>query len=531
MSPSKHWLSPSNPAPSVELRPERALLTPAWIGSLLALGANDHLLKGAGVLPDALTGKLSDVAGMMVAPALLAALTRTTSRRGLFLCHLAVGAVFAAINLSHEAAGLWSALMGAVAVPWKITVDPTDLLALPALALSWRALTPAMSRPLPARPLRALEGALAGTGLALSIATSPAPPADDFFQPIFADAFVFNNTDHDVIVRVRELDRESVQFDCEELAADPDGTLTEAVFGEVSTWTISPGGVASARGDSWGDLDTSSECYAVLVEGDAMPSTLLFWESGDLTAQWIERAPTDDEKVRGSIVLTDDDDQLAVEVNPPSLVHALAVVDDPVDGACVEQPDGERLAWSRAPATTVRIAGIDVGPDGCIAVQFGTMTDAKTDWYVCMEPSLFPFEVGEWVIPYDGGDFIHLKRVADPQDPVAVPQAELKLFAGSETPAPFDVVVSLRPDTSCALAPDACGTVSRAASLSATRIGQDGTLPIAVGQTVTLPGAGTTVDLRLVHAQERVVVASSCSEGPPTLGGDIELIATLRETP
>src|SRR5687768_2023818 len=127
-----------------ELRPARALLSPTWLFALAVLAVNDHLLKGAGLLPGVLTGKLSDFAGMLVAPALLAALLGVTSRRGLLHCHIAVGLVFALINLSPACADAWSWLMGLVGFPWTITVDPTDLLALPALALGWRVLVPAM---------------------------------------------------------------------------------------------------------------------------------------------------------------------------------------------------------------------------------------------------------------------------------------------------------------------------------------------------------------------------------------------------
>ena len=132
-----------------ELHPARALLTATWLVALAVLALNDHVLKGAGVLPGALTGKLSDFAGMIVAPVLLAVLLRVRSRRGLLACHAAVGAVFAGINLSPELAAAWSQLMGLV-WPWHITVDPTDLVAIPALALGWRALVPAMTRPAPA---------------------------------------------------------------------------------------------------------------------------------------------------------------------------------------------------------------------------------------------------------------------------------------------------------------------------------------------------------------------------------------------
>ncbi|MGB1014472.1 MAG: hypothetical protein ACPG4T_10095, partial [Nannocystaceae bacterium] len=121
-------MMPRKLAKAAPLTPSHALLTPAWLASLAVLVINDHVLKGAGLLPDALTGKLSDVAGMLVAPSLLAALTGTKTTRGLVACHAAVAAVFAGINVSHGFANLWSSAMGLVGMPWSITTDPTDLL-------------------------------------------------------------------------------------------------------------------------------------------------------------------------------------------------------------------------------------------------------------------------------------------------------------------------------------------------------------------------------------------------------------------
>jgi hypothetical protein len=56
------------------LDPRAGLAHPAWWLALALLALNDHVLKGAGLLPAWLTGKLSDVAGLVVAPVLLAAL-------------------------------------------------------------------------------------------------------------------------------------------------------------------------------------------------------------------------------------------------------------------------------------------------------------------------------------------------------------------------------------------------------------------------------------------------------------------------
>ncbi|HGG58092.1 MAG TPA: hypothetical protein ENK31_09885, partial [Nannocystis exedens] len=347
------------------LHAERALLSPLWIASLAVLSLNDHLLKGSGILPDVLTGKISDVAGMLVAPALLAALTRTKSRRGLFLCHLAVGAVFAAINLSADAASAWSALMGLTGTPWQITVDPSDLLVLPALFLSWKALLPSMKKPVPRARVRALEGSLAAAGLCFSVATSEGDPwggegEDWWTNPVIADTYVQNISDVSTVVRIRQL-REDVEVDCFELAASP-GTISEEVFGPAQAYTLDTGNVAALR-----DTSLSADCYAVLLEGDTFPQTLVFWEDGDIQVDWIEG----DEAQAGGLLLDWDGDRHTIEARKtPELIQELADPDEPPAGACMPQEDGARLAWTRFAGGDHRIAAIDVGPDGCLAIDF-----------------------------------------------------------------------------------------------------------------------------------------------------------------
>lgn len=49
---------------------------PVALAAVAVLAANDHLLKGSGLLPGALTGKLSDVAGLFFFPLLLSAAIR-----------------------------------------------------------------------------------------------------------------------------------------------------------------------------------------------------------------------------------------------------------------------------------------------------------------------------------------------------------------------------------------------------------------------------------------------------------------------
>lgn len=119
-----------------DLFPANALTHPAFLFSAALLFFNDHVLKGAGVLPGWVTGKLSDFAGLMVAPVILAWCLRVRSRRAFAAAHVAVGAVFSALEVSPS-------LATAVATsidPWmttRIVADLGDLIALPALLVSF----------------------------------------------------------------------------------------------------------------------------------------------------------------------------------------------------------------------------------------------------------------------------------------------------------------------------------------------------------------------------------------------------------
>lgn len=138
------------------LVPARALLHPAWAASLALLVLNDHVLKGSGLAPGWLTGKLSDVAGLVVAPVLLAAILRARTRLGVAAAHVVIGAGFAALEMSSSLTALARAAYGLVGLPWHSTRDVTDLLALAVLPLAYlltvRAGSPA--RPVGIRPAR-----------------------------------------------------------------------------------------------------------------------------------------------------------------------------------------------------------------------------------------------------------------------------------------------------------------------------------------------------------------------------------------
>ena len=134
----------------------RALLHPAALAAIALLVLNDHLFKHR--FGGWWTGKLSDVAGLAVFPLLLAAaielLGRPMGRRGVTAVAALTGTMFAAIKLWGPAGDLYRVGLAMAQWPFRalaafaagdaappighvqLTADPTDLLALPMLALS-----------------------------------------------------------------------------------------------------------------------------------------------------------------------------------------------------------------------------------------------------------------------------------------------------------------------------------------------------------------------------------------------------------
>ena len=118
-------------------RMPRAVVHPLWWAAVGVLLLNDHVLKAAGVLPGWLNGKLSDVVGLIVLPPLLALLFGADRPGRRMLAIVVSGAALASVNLWPAAARGLEVAMGALGLSARVWVDPTDLLALPALLLAW----------------------------------------------------------------------------------------------------------------------------------------------------------------------------------------------------------------------------------------------------------------------------------------------------------------------------------------------------------------------------------------------------------
>jgi hypothetical protein len=158
----------------------------AWLGhpvtllSLAVLVLNDHLLKAA--YPGLVTGKLSDVAGLVLAPPLLAAvvmllLPRVPGRFVAVAALVATGVGFTVVNASPAGAAAASHLWSLVAGPSRMYADLTDLFTLPALLVAWWVWRRVRHREVPPRFVR-----LARVLIVLPVATM-AVAATSIYEP------------------------------------------------------------------------------------------------------------------------------------------------------------------------------------------------------------------------------------------------------------------------------------------------------------------------------------------------------------
>ena len=125
-------------------------LHPLTLAAVALLVLNDWVLKPR-FGPSLVTGKLSDLAGLVFAPVVLSAalglvlhgaarlgarVDPSLSRRRLLACTIATGAVFAAVKLDPGAARVLVEVIARLGRPAAIYLDRSDLLCLPALALA-----------------------------------------------------------------------------------------------------------------------------------------------------------------------------------------------------------------------------------------------------------------------------------------------------------------------------------------------------------------------------------------------------------
>ncbi len=550
-------LSRSNPAPDAAaqlaepIAPERALPTLPWIASLALLVVNDHILKGSGLLPGVLTGKLSDFAGMIVAPVLLATLVRARSRSTLMACHVAVGSVFAGIQLSVPFANLWSSAMGLFGHPWTITSDPTDLIALPMLAVSWHVLVPKMRADAAARSVEFRQlavGSLSAVGLWASVATSDIDagidPDGQWYEDVYGNLVINNANDHDIAVFVRPL-RAEIVLDCEAVASDPGRLLPTQAFGEAVHWTLPARTNLAMTGAGW-------DCSAAWVGGEGVPPTILFWSNVEHPLAWFPGQTFEGDGRGPDETALVFDSQGASWVGGESFRFAVETTSPEQPESC-ESTSDERIDWdaSMPLERPLELLALDYGPDGCFELELAdAWTETNSTSYLCAPESALPFATGEFIEFSEvatGGvqRWLTVQRL-DPMTGVVVlaadgePELRVDLLRGTSVVENLGWMlgshsVTAIPRPSCEWSVDeACVTNQRPFDLAIG--GVEGTVG-AGDPTVVLVdpiGGGDSIrqrELTLVHAQERAVVDPTCVEGTTGLGFDLDAVVVSRPAP
>ncbi len=268
----------------------RALLTPFWCGALGLLILNDHILKAA--YPGLVTGKLSDVAGLFLVPALSSAMLPLRSMKQVKLVAACAGALFAAINLFPEVALIFDRLASHV-MPFHTTADPTDVWTLLALVPGVALITRQLDQTRPHSRVRMNTSRALVLAGALACIASGRPPEDDRIS----GAAQFNGT-VTILNQTNELHNITIQqlgtnfsFNCEDVARDPESILTPELFENSNTQAFTvplfSGEEIAVDPNEWNDswnftTGGSSTCPAFLVQSNALPDIVVFYEGNFL---------------------------------------------------------------------------------------------------------------------------------------------------------------------------------------------------------------------------------------------------------
>ena len=278
--------APQRGSPTVDARPlalplALAGMPVAWWVALCVLILNDHALKGAGLLPTALTGKLSDFAGLVVAPLLLCAALRVRTERGRGLAFLVVCGAFAALKLSPPLAHAVGAWLTRAGLRSRLWCDPTDLLAL--CVVPWAmGLARALNDRRPAW-VTPRQGARWGRRLGLAVAalactaTSSAGPVQTRLSP----PFVINWTRTPIDVEIT-----TSTFPCGGRPGDGDQGAAAgagaATVGTTHTQTLPPRQLYVLV-DPVPDAGTAPQCGEALLRAAGAGAVRVSWSADAAT--------------------------------------------------------------------------------------------------------------------------------------------------------------------------------------------------------------------------------------------------------
>lgn len=379
-------------APSPTLHP--VLRHPVlWVAGIV-LVVNDHLLKGSGWVPGVITGKLSDFAWLVVAPVILAALlgARSSAHRALVVGFFV--ALFGVTELSQAAADALSSWVVRLGIPCRLWADPTDLIALSVLPLTWHLMAQGTEASRPGRLDGALGRVALGLGIFASVATTePGPPTWT------TGAYLVNRSGAGLDVRVRWT---TASIDCEGLeGADLSAAVSGVIFDEAITYRLAiDETVPLERVDPSTPTATpfsTGQCQLAMVAIDGAPDTIVLvppdavavlvtqGEALDVPERAVAitlRAPGFDITVGSGLSSGLRDDRMRVS-------------------ECESRPAFVASSSMRDGAEQV-IAAIDVGSDGCTTIR---TTDGERT-FLCVPEALIPFRVGEGFRKLSGTRFV-----------------------------------------------------------------------------------------------------------------------------
>lgn len=413
--------------------PMRALRHPLFLTALLLLVLNDHVLKGSGLAPAWLTGKLSDFAGLIVAPMVLSAMisARTAHRRA--LAFGVVGAWFAAINVFPPAAAATEALLGAIGVPSRLWVDPSDLVALAAMPFAWHA----MAQGGTTKRTRWVEKLALAAAVPACIATSPTLPQ-------MSDAMIYNDTDGDIELTVRWA---SARVDCDAVSENLAEIVPASAFGPPGTFTVLENrAIGLDRDRSFSRVGTDvndGTCDVAMVSANGLPETIVLWDGGSRSNLPLEEVEADDPRVTGALHLAPGSDDAVVIVGNEGFQIAAPLSDEDYVGDQYCEDFGERvpMRWSGLEGLMgepMHIHTIQPSEEpGCLAIALGDGFDVQREAEICIPEGDFPFaenaEIQIWDTRTEEGDSLRIVRDLPMPDGTLWRTGELTMVTGRST--------------------------------------------------------------------------------------------------
>jgi hypothetical protein len=474
--------------------------------SICVFALNDHIFKGHPTFPAWLTGKLSDVAGLIVAPLTLIVLFGVTSRRSRLFCLLAPAAFLALINLSAECSLAVVEALAMIGLSWRLWPDLTDLWSLLVLPLTWILATwIASPRRASAAGAPSSVGArlLGLAGAVACLATSQGPATHS------APAYLVNRTGQTLEVEVAEL---LGTVDCSGSApAIPSNFLRHDDFAQGLRYALEPNAVLPLP-----VLLSSSTCGPVRI---VLPELTMGvdWDKGAAHRELPNIVDKSDLEDTRQLVLIPGSDS----TSPPSFgrgTRHLGIVSDsdPLPVSDCAQAALPRLEFSgeNGAFSELTLVAMEAVSDACFRVTLAFQLDAarERDLYLCMPQSLFPFVVGDVLDGYVADNDLKLSR-----RPAGTPT--LELYRGYSSSA-FGTLRFV--EATCGFVRDGCGALWQPVDAYGFHPAQADTL-LVPGESVSAPDSPHT-SYHLIRALRPVVLRPECDPASAQFGIWIELI-------